>query len=101
MANDTPDTSTGGRTTTTSNGVAHIAPGSAGIVPELLSCEQAAALAGCGTRTWWRWTRSGLAPAPVKIGIGLRPAVRYRRSEILRWIESGCLRVDGGHPDGL
>ena len=40
-------------------------------------------------------TRSGLAPAPVKIGIGPRPAVRFKRSEILAWIEGGCKPVHG------
>jgi predicted DNA-binding transcriptional regulator AlpA len=47
-------------------------------------------LAGVGERTFWRWSRSGLAPAPIFIGNGPRPAVRYRRSEILRWIDNGC-----------
>lgn len=67
----------------------------AGIVPELLTTKQAAALAGVGERTWWRWSRSALAPAPVKIGIGPRPAVRFRRSEVLEWIRAGCPRVNG------
>lgn len=102
----TPTTSTptapaaGGRTTATPNGIAHVAPGSnapaaGGIQPELLTTRQAAELCGCGERTLWSWSRSGIAPAPVKIGCGLRPAVRFKRGELLRWIESGCPRVDG------
>ena len=71
------------------------APQTAGIVPELLTTRQAAALAGVGERTLWRWSRSGICPAPIKIGIGPRPAVRFRRSEILAWIDSGCQPVDG------
>ncbi|MBC8868438.1 MAG: helix-turn-helix domain-containing protein, partial [Planctomycetes bacterium] len=67
----------------------------AGITPELLTTRQAAALAGCGERTWWAWSRSGLAPRPITIGYGTRPACRYRRSEILAWIDSGCKPVDG------
>ncbi|NLS94303.1 MAG: helix-turn-helix domain-containing protein, partial [Planctomycetaceae bacterium] len=62
----------------------------AGIVPELLTTKQAAELAAVGERTWWSWTRSGLAPKPIAIGYGLRPAIRYRRSEILQWIQQGC-----------
>ena len=65
------------------------------LLPELLTTKQAAELCGIGERTFWAWSRSGLAPAPIKIGHGTRPAVRYRRSEILAWIEAGCPRVDG------
>lgn len=65
------------------------------VMSELVTTKQAAAIAGVGERTWWRWTRSGLAPAPVKIGIGPRPAVRFKRSEILEWIRNGCEPVDG------
>jgi len=65
-----------------------------GIQAELLTTGEAAQLAGCGERTFWAWSRSGLAPAPVKIGLGLRPAVRYRRAELLRWIQAGCPRCD-------
>jgi predicted DNA-binding transcriptional regulator AlpA len=65
------------------------------IVPELLTTEQAAELTGCGERTFWAWSRSGLAPRPIKIGLGTRPAVRYRRSELVQWIADGCPRCDG------
>lgn len=61
-----------------------------GIIPELLTTAQAARLTGCGERTFWAWSRSGLSPAPVKIGLGLRPAARYRRRELMAWIEGGC-----------
>ena len=67
---------------------------STGIEPELLTTRQAAELAGVGERTWWSWSRSGLAPKPVFIGHGTRPACRYRRSEIMAWIAAGCPRVD-------
>jgi len=65
------------------------------IQPELLTCKEAARLVGCGERTWWRWTRCGLAPAPLKIGIGPRAAVRYRKADIIGWINGGCKPVDG------
>lgn len=61
------------------------------ITPELLTCKQTAKLLNIGVRTLWRYSRSGVAPAPVSIG----GAVRYRRLEILAWCESGCERVDG------
>ena len=65
------------------------------ITPELLTTCKAADLTGIGERTLWRWSRSGLAPAPIKIGHGLRPAVRYSRQEILDWIAGGCRPTDG------
>jgi predicted DNA-binding transcriptional regulator AlpA len=65
-------------------------PTAAEIVPALLTTKQAAALASVGERTWWRWTRCGIAPPPVKIG----GAVRYRRDEVLQWIADGCPRCD-------
>ncbi len=61
---------------------------------ELLTTIQAARLAGVSERTMWSWSRSGLAPAPLKIGHGLRPAVRFRKSELLSWIAAGCPRVE-------
>jgi predicted DNA-binding transcriptional regulator AlpA len=64
-----------------------------GIQAELLTTAEAARLAGFAERTWWAMTRSGLAPAPLKIGHGTRPAVRYRRSEITTWIQNGCPRI--------
>lgn len=67
----------------------------AGITPELLTTKQAAELLSVGERTLWRWSRSGIAPPPVSIGIGTRPAVRFKRSELLAWIEGGCKPVDG------
>lgn len=69
-------------------------PGGRDAITELLTTKQAAELAGCGERTWWRWSRSGLAPPPVKIGHGPRPAIRFRRSEVLGWIANGCRPVN-------
>ena len=57
-------------------------------LPPLLTTKQTAKLCGCGERTLWRWSRSGIAPAPVKIGGGIRAAVRFRRDEYLAWIAS-------------
>ncbi|MBA4016457.1 MAG: DNA-binding protein [Pirellula sp.] len=57
----------------------------------LLTTAEAARLSGIGERTLWRWSRSGIAPAPIKIG---GSAVRYRRRDIEAWISAGCPRVD-------
>jgi predicted DNA-binding transcriptional regulator AlpA len=65
-------------------------------LPALLTLQEAAKLCSVGQRTLWRWSRSGIAPRPVKLGRGTRAATRYRRDEILRWIDAGCPRIDGG-----
>lgn len=66
------------------------------IQPELLTTREAATLINCGERSLWRWARSGLAPAPIRIGSGPRAAVRYRRRDLLAWLENGCKPVEGG-----
>jgi predicted DNA-binding transcriptional regulator AlpA len=55
-------------------------------LPPLITTKQAARLANCGERTLWRWSRAGIAPAPLKIG----GTVRYSRHSILEWIADGC-----------
>lgn len=62
-------------------------------LPPLLTEQQAAELSGVAYRTWHRWSRSGLAPPPIKIGHGVRPAIRFGRDEILTWIAGGCKPV--------
>jgi predicted DNA-binding transcriptional regulator AlpA len=66
-----------------------------GIVPELLTSKQAAELLAIGERSLWRWSRSGICPAPVKIGSGPRATVRFRRQELIEWAQAGCPRCDG------
>ena len=61
------------------------------LTPELLTTAEAARLVNVGERTLWRWSRAGIAPAPIHIG----GAVRYRRTEYLEWIATGCPRADG------
>jgi predicted DNA-binding transcriptional regulator AlpA len=62
------------------------------IAPELLTAKQAAQLCSMGERTFWRHAHSGVAPAPVRIG----GSARYRRADLLRWIDAGCPRIEGG-----
>jgi len=56
---------------------------------ELLTIEQLVSLLSIGERTLWRYARSGRAPAPIKIGA----LVRWRRAEVMAWIEAGCPRI--------
>ena len=56
---------------------------------ELLTATQASALVNMGRRTWWRYASSGRAPAPVRIG----NLVRWRRIELMAWIEADCPRT--------
>ena len=64
-----------------------------GVTPELLTARQTAELCAVGERTLWGWSRSGISPPPMKIGLGLRPAVRFKRSDYIAWIEGGCVPV--------
>ena len=66
-------------------------PKAAGVTAELITTAEAAALCGVGERSFWRWAHSGRAPRPIKIG----RTARFRRSELLAWIEAGCPRVGG------
>ena len=64
------------------------------VLPVLITETQAAELVGIKARTWRRMTRSGIAPAPIKLGKGERPMIRFRRDELLDWIKAGCPMVD-------
>ncbi|MDA1054804.1 MAG: helix-turn-helix domain-containing protein [Planctomycetota bacterium] len=57
-----------------------------------MTTKETARLVNCGERTLWRWSRSGVAPPPIKINGTL---VRYQRSVMMKWIADGCSRVDG------
>lgn len=54
----------------------------------LLTAEECAALAGVGVATWWRRDAAGLCPRAIRIG----RTTRWRRAELLAWIEAGCPR---------
>lgn len=58
---------------------------------ELLSVQSVAALLGaCSTRHVYRLADAGRMPKPVKLG----SLVRWRRAEVLNWIERGCQPVE-------
>ena len=54
--------------------------------PVLIAATELAELLGISVRTVWRNESNGNLPAPVRLG-GL---VRWRRSEIMHWIDEGC-----------
>jgi predicted DNA-binding transcriptional regulator AlpA len=90
----------GGRTATTTIGIAHVAPGvnapaDGDITPELLTLADAAKLLSVSPSTLTRWSKTRLAPTPLKLGSGKQGASRYARREILAWIASGSKAIDG------
>ena len=52
---------------------------------QLMKIEEVLALVGFGKSTLYKMISAGLFPRPVRIGLR---AVRWRRSEILAWLES-------------
>ncbi len=56
----------------------------------LIPDTEAAALAGVCRATWHRLRAAGKLPPAVRLG----RAVRWRRAEVVAWIEAGC--PDGG-----
>jgi predicted DNA-binding transcriptional regulator AlpA len=52
----------------------------------LLDVRKAAALCGMSRTSWYRAESSGKVPRAVRIG----GSVRWRRDELLRWIDAGC-----------
>lgn len=67
----------------------HVQPTPKQPVPDehlLLDTKQVAELLGIGERTLWAWSRSGIAPRPIKIG----RTVRFSADEIREWVAKGC-----------
>lgn len=52
----------------------------------LIPAKEAWALCGLSKAAWYKAHASGKVPRPVKIG----GATRWRRDELVRWIEAGC-----------
>lgn len=59
--------------------------------PILLSVEDVAALLSCSERHIRRLADAGRMPRPVR----LSSLVRFRRSEIERWVQNGCPSLRG------
>ena len=54
--------------------------------PLLISVESVAELLGISPRSVWRRLSSGEMIEPIKIG----KSVRWRRQEVIDWVEAGC-----------
>lgn len=54
--------------------------------PLLLTAQECAALLGIGLATFWRRDAAGQCPAAIRHG----KTTRWRRADILAWIELGC-----------
>lgn len=52
----------------------------------LITARDAWALCGLSRAAWYKANAAGKVPRPVKIG----GATRWRRDELVRWIEAGC-----------
>jgi predicted DNA-binding transcriptional regulator AlpA len=53
----------------------------------LIAAYEAARLCGIGRATWHRLRAAGrVGPQPVRLG----RAVRYRRAEVVAWVEAAC-----------
>lgn len=80
-------------TSTTSNATdgRTVGPDSGPVVsPELLGVNAVAALlGGCSKRHIYRLADASLMPRPIKLG----SLVRWRRSELVNWIDGGCQPV--------
>lgn len=50
-----------------------------------MTVQEVAARLAIAVRTCWKWTASGMLPRPLKLG----SAVRWRSSDIDRFIETG------------
>ena len=63
---------------------------SLGTAPMMMTADEIATCLGISSRTVWRLKAKGDLPKSVKIG----RAVRWRKSDILEWIEQGCPASD-------
>ena len=60
------------------------------VLPELLAIPQVAELLSISTRTVSRWRLEGKLPGYVKTGTTQQSAARYRRKDIVDWMDAGC-----------
>jgi predicted DNA-binding transcriptional regulator AlpA len=62
-------------------------PAELNLEPLLLAAPQAARLCSVSVATWHRWVADDRTPEPLRPSPG---CVRWRRSEIVAWVEAGC-----------
>ena len=76
---------------TNTNAAAERISGPTTTLAELLDVKAVAELLGCSPRTVYRLADADRMPRPVKLGA----LVRWRRGEILDWIDGGCRDLRG------
>ena len=54
---------------------------------QLLSAKELSKMLSTSVRSIWRYRSAQALPEPVKVGQG---SIRWRQSDIERWIELGC-----------
>ena len=62
---------------------------------EMLRPRDAAAQCAVTVRALRQMASDGRCPPPVRYGDGDRCPLRWRRSEIIAWLASGCKRWEG------
>ena len=67
------------------------------IEAELLDESQASEVLTLKIRTLQNWRTLGQGPAYIKLGTGIRAAVRYKRSELARFISAGEVTSTSAH----
>lgn len=60
--------------------------------PDLLTNEEAAALIGIKPNTLEIWRVRGKGPKFIKLGESKQAPIRYRRSDVLAWLEAQTCR---------
>ena len=68
---------------------------------DLLTTAETAAILGLKINTLEIWRVYGKGPIYVKMGDGLRAAVRYRRSDVVAWIEGQLYASTSAHTAAL
>lgn len=63
--------------------------------PLLVTALEFARLLQISLRTLWRLNSAGDVPSPVRLG----GAVRWRRAEVVHWIDEGCPKPQAGEND--
>jgi excisionase family DNA binding protein len=57
-------------------------------LPALLTLDETARVVGVHPRTLIRWAEAGAFPAPLRLGGGERPRIRYRREDVKRFLDA-------------
>lgn len=62
-------------------------------LPALMTYEETAKAVGISRRQIQRMVGSGSFPAPKKFGKGQSALTRFRKADVVKWINGGCRKV--------